>query len=73
MKAIRCLLILMLFVEAVFFVYNETNAVALNTLEIKDKKLADAFQGARVMQISDLHIKRPGARENRLKKLIKRA
>lgn len=70
MKKIRILLIFTLIIEIAHFFYTETNNIVIENREINDVELSQVFKGITVMQISDLHIERIGAREKKLIELV---
>jgi len=70
-KVINLLLGVFFCLEVGYFLNLETNKIMIKKIIIPDKKLADVFQGLRVIQISDLHIKKIGYREKELVRIIK--
>lgn len=70
MRKIKFILITILIFEIGYFFYRETNDIIVNTQEITDGALANILGDLRVIQISDLHIKKFGVREKRLIRLI---
>jgi predicted MPP superfamily phosphohydrolase len=59
--------------ELVYFLYDQTTGIGIETPVIRNDRLAAAFAGARVMQLSDLHVGHLGVRERRLAETVQRA
>jgi hypothetical protein len=71
-KILIPVLIAIIGAELVFFAYDQTTGIVVETPTIVDARLAAALGAARVVQISDLHITRPGRRERKLASTIER-
>lgn len=70
MKKLKIMLVIILIIEVGYFFYVETNDIVITTQEIQDFELQEVLGKLRVIQISDLHIKKIGSREKRLISLI---
>lgn len=65
----RGLLILLFFISIAaitWFLYAQNNALTINELTIKDEVIPEAFEGYRIVQLSDLHNKRFGHDQHKL-------
>lgn len=71
MKLLAKLLILILVLEIYGFFYLQTNHIILKTQQITDSELSKTLKDLKIVQISDLHIRRFGDREKRLVSFIK--
>ncbi len=60
------------FLLSLVFLFQETNDIETTLVTIRNRKLAEAAGGARMAQITDLHISRLGSRERRLQNAIER-
>jgi uncharacterized protein len=70
MKYFKIAVTVLFFVEIGIFAWNETAGIMVSQQEIKDNELAGALEGVKIVQISDLHIKRSGYIENNLVDII---
>jgi len=66
------LLILIIALELLLFFYWQSNKIVIHIEAIKVNQLSDFFDSLKVVQISDLHIKRLGNRERELVSLIQK-
>ncbi|MHB9154913.1 MAG: metallophosphoesterase [Endomicrobiales bacterium] len=72
MKRTTAGLSLLLLLGLAFFWHVETNDVAVTVCRVNDPELAELLGSARVVQISDLHVRRQGLRERNLARVINR-
>jgi len=70
-KALRILLIILIFLTA--FLFQQTNTLKTTEYTWQSSRVPRAFDGYRVVQVSDLHNKRFGKKQERLIKAIKGA
>ncbi len=61
MRRIIIIIIVLILIDALLI---EPNVIVTKELEIESDKISNAFEGIKIIHISDLHIKRSGLREN---------
>lgn len=71
MRLLRVLLAGLLMLEVLYFVFDHTAGIVIETPEIRDDVLANVFGRVRVVQLSDLHVTRYGLLERRLVNTVK--
>ncbi|MCJ7508816.1 MAG: metallophosphoesterase [candidate division Zixibacteria bacterium] len=71
-RRISILLILIVALELWLFFYWQSNKIIIHTETIKDNQMANFFDSLKVVQVSDLHIRRWGNREKELVSLIQK-